>query len=203
MASLHPFMIRMNYVDRSTPFSSRMRRRRYSSTVSCYSNHFADQNNNELLLPIVNPSRKRRNLAACIYMPVATPNEGSEDTVERSPQLAVHLFEGCSVTLRNEQTVSVSTERFLAIGRLYCQDNAVSSMAYYVPRMVPVSMVSSSYPCVDAELKTETIIHCTKIEFRRRYLPVASQTVENDQRREDHEQQPSFVSYACWNVSEY
>ncbi|XP_053666252.1 uncharacterized protein LOC128715385 [Anopheles marshallii] len=203
MASLHPFMIRMNYVDRSTPFSSRMRRRRYSSTLSSNSNQFADQNNNELLLPIVNPSGKRRKLSACIYKPIPIPDEGSKDAVERSPLLALHLFEGCSVTLRNEQTVSVSTERFLAIGRLYCQDNAVTSMAYYVPRMVPVSMVSSSYACLDPELKTETIIHCTKIEFRRRYLPVATQTVENDQRREDHEQQPCFTSYACWNVSEY
>uniref|UniRef100_A0A182MIC1 Uncharacterized protein n=1 Tax=Anopheles culicifacies TaxID=139723 RepID=A0A182MIC1_9DIPT len=203
MASLHFFMIRMNYVDRSSPFSNRTRRRRFSSTISSISNHFVDQNNNELLLPIINPSRKRRKLSACIYKPITTANEETNDATEQSPQLAVHLFEGCPVTLRSEQTIPVSTERFLAFGRLYCQDNTVTSMAYYIPRMVPVSIVSTSYPYYDAVSDAETTIYCTKIEFRRRYLPVATQTVENEQQKEDQEQQPSFVSYACWNVSEY
>uniref|UniRef100_A0A1Y9IVS9 Uncharacterized protein n=1 Tax=Anopheles minimus TaxID=112268 RepID=A0A1Y9IVS9_9DIPT len=204
MASLHSFMIRMNYLDPLSPISNRTRRRRFSSTISSISNQFADQNNNELLVPIINPSRKRRKLSACIYKPIPPGGEESIDGSEQSPQqLAVHLFEGCPVTLRNEQTIPVSTERFLAFGRLYCEDNTVTSMAYYVPRMVPVSMVSTSYPYYDAELETVTIIHRTKIEFRRRYSPVAMQTVENEQHKDDQEQQPCFVSYACWNVSEY
>uniref|UniRef100_A0A182R302 Uncharacterized protein n=1 Tax=Anopheles funestus TaxID=62324 RepID=A0A182R302_ANOFN len=180
-----------------------MRRRRLCSTNSSISNHFADPNNNELLLPIVNPSRNRYRLSAYIYKPILPVIDEAADTAEQSPQLAVHLFEGCAVMLRNELTIPVSTERFLASGRLTCQDNVVTSMAYYVPRMVPVSIVSTSYPCYNAELQTETIIYCTKIEFRRRYTSVATLTVDHDRYKEDRDQQPSFVSYACWNVSEY
>ncbi|XP_050072283.1 uncharacterized protein LOC126560365 [Anopheles maculipalpis] len=205
MASLHPFMLRMNYLHRSTPLSNhRIRRRRSSSFTSSISNSLADPNNNELPESIINPSRKRRKLLACIYKPIGPPEAGEEgdmDVDEQSPQLAVHPFEELPVLLRSEQAIPVSMEQFLSFGRLYCPEDVISSMVYYIPRMVPVSIVSTSYPSYDTVDGSSTIIYRTTIEFRRRYTAVAMQTIETDApKEEDHE--PRFVSHACWNVSE-
>nr|XP_040231474.2 uncharacterized protein LOC120955062 [Anopheles coluzzii] len=208
MASLRSFMIRMNYLDRSSPFNSRKRRRRYSSATSGSSNLFTDLNNNELLVPIVNPSRSRFKVSACIYKHIPSSSDGAKDcSKEQSPQLAVQIFEGSDIKLRNEPTIPVSMERFLAFVQMDCPDDVLVSTAYCVPRMVPVSNVSFSYAHYDTERMVKTIVHCTKVEFRRRYLPVAKQSIENDQHNNNNEddsgQQACFITYACWNVSEH
>lgn len=108
---------------------------------------------------------------------------------------------------RNEPTIPVSMERFLAFVQMDCPDDVLVSTAYCVPRMVPVSNVSFSYAHYDTERMVKTIVHCTKVEFRRRYLPVAKQSIENDQHNNNNEddsgQQACFITYACWNVSEH
>uniref|UniRef100_A0A182ICH6 Uncharacterized protein n=1 Tax=Anopheles arabiensis TaxID=7173 RepID=A0A182ICH6_ANOAR len=186
---------------------ARKRRRRYSSATSGSSNLFTDLNNNELLVPIVNPSRSRFKVSACIYKHIPSSSDGAKDcSKEQSPQLAVQIFEGSDIKLRNEPTIPVSMERFLAFVQMDCPDDVLVSTAYCVPRMVPVSNVSFSYAHYDTERMVKTIVHCTKVEFRRRYLPVAKQTIENDQHNNNEEesgQQACFITYACWNVSEH
>uniref|UniRef100_A0A182TJM5 Uncharacterized protein n=1 Tax=Anopheles melas TaxID=34690 RepID=A0A182TJM5_9DIPT len=172
-----------------------------------YSNLFTDLNNNELLVPIVNPSRSRFKVSACIYKHIPSSSDGSKHcSKEQSPQLAVQIFEGSDIKLRNEPTIPLSMERFLAFVQMDCPDDVLVSTAYCIPRMVPVSNVSFSYAHYDTERMVKTIVHCTKVEFRRRYLPVAKQSIENDQHNnneDDSGQQACFITYACWNVSEH
>uniref|UniRef100_A0A182MYY8 Uncharacterized protein n=1 Tax=Anopheles dirus TaxID=7168 RepID=A0A182MYY8_9DIPT len=203
MASLRSFMFRMNYLDRSSPYSNRGRRRRYSSATSSSSNLFSDPNNNVLLLPIVNPSRKRRKVSAFIYRPLSAcygcEEQEQAASEHSSPQLAVQIYEGLDVKLRNEPTIPVSTERFLTFSRLDCRDNAIVSAVYCVPRMVPVSVHCTAYSHYDTASEEETIGYCTTIEFRRRYAPVAWQA--SDQKTDDPDQPATYVSSACFIVS--
>uniref|UniRef100_A0A182QQE2 Uncharacterized protein n=1 Tax=Anopheles farauti TaxID=69004 RepID=A0A182QQE2_9DIPT len=210
MASLRSFMMRMNYLDRSSPLSNRGRRRCYSSATSSGSNPFGDPNNNVLLLPIVNPLRKRRKVSALIYKPLESADgrkENEQNILKKapseqcSPQLAVQIYERLDVKLRSEPTIPVSTERFLTFSWLDCRENSLVSAVYSVPRMVPVSIHYSTHPHYDTVSEEETLVYCTTIEFRRRYAPVAWQT--NDQETNDPDQSATYVSCACFFVSDY
>ncbi|XP_053673724.1 uncharacterized protein LOC128723984 [Anopheles nili] len=203
MASLRSFMIRMQYIDRSSPIPPKRRReRRHSSAASTSTNIFADTNNNALLQPVVNPSRRRRKVPAFIYetQPFKTGNGN------QSSQLAsVQRFDGLDVKLRSEQPLLVSAERFFTIVQAVCATNSSEnysvSAVYCVPRMVPISNVSTAFLHYDTETKSETIRYCTTIEFRRQYCPVAKQMISAEQWNPEDSEPASFVSYACYNVS--
>ncbi|XP_058058146.1 uncharacterized protein LOC131209164 [Anopheles bellator] len=205
MALLHPFMARMQCMEpRSTPQQTRTPRRRFSSVPPPVSvSLFADLNNNELPVPVINQSRKRYVMSAIIYRKpsIETTTADGED---RESHLAVHVF-GSSMRVRSERTIPDTVEQFLTTSGTNwdadCEDHIVVSAAYCVPRMEPVSYVTSAHLCYDTTNGEASIVYRSTVELRRRYYPVAAQSNDNKQ-HEVERPPPIFVSRASWTISD-